>query len=545
MVAPSAIPRALAVTALCVALLPWLGPDAARADTVSAADMQALTNQLRFAAGAPTVPADPRVASAAQHHADYNSLNGTVGHYETAGLTGYTGYGPRDRVAAAGLVTSFVSEVATGGGSGPLAGVQQLWDAPYHRLGLMHPNATTLGWGYSSLGGRESIVADIVYDFGFRAVEFARSPYDGQANVPTSWSGNESPNPLPSGASRPVGYPIMVVYSGAQPVDMRAAEIVAPDGSRAPLYYAPQQFERDYQVIVPQQPLASGTRYHVRFDITVNGAYATNEWDFTTAGSGGFTAAPALTYHEAFVDQSPYPTLQPGMTQSLTVQLRNTGTATWRRGVPGQQANLAINGDATIFAAAGMAVNWLAPNRVAAQTEASVPPNGTAAFTFTVRAPAAPGGYRLPLRGVIDGTAWLDDLGVFLVVTSDWGYHSHWAAQSPYPTLAPGALSGPLWVSFTNSGTRPWVRGILGQQADLGINGDDRTWSSLAVLWLTPDRPAAQAEATVAPGSLGTFSFQVRAPTLPGTYLIHLRPVVDGTSWLEDDGVYLVVTVTN
>ncbi len=539
-----AVPRALALTGLALALLPALPPGPAFADTASATDMQALTNQLRSVSGSPTLGADPRVVSAAQHHADYDALNGVVGHYETAGLPGYTGYAPRDRVAGAGLVASFVSEVATGG-NGALAGVQQLWDAPYHRLGLMHPNATTLGWGHSSLSGRESTVADIVYDFSFRAVDFARSPASGQANVPTSWSGNESPSPLPSGATRPVGYPIMVVYSGAQTVDMRAAEIVAPDGSRVPIYYAPQQFERDYQVIVPQQPLAAGTRYHLRFDITVNGTYVTNEWDFGTVGAVGSAPLPAPTYHEAFVSQSPYPTLQPGTSQALTVQLRNSGTATWQRGVAGQQANLAINGDATTFASLGMAVDWLAPNRVAAQSETSVGPGAVATFTFAVRAPVTPGVYRLPLRGVVDGTAWLDDLGVYLVVTSDWGYHSRWAAQSPYPTLAPGALSAPLSVSFTNTGTRPWVRGVLGQQADLGTNGDDRSWSSLAVGWLAPDRPAAQTEASVPPGGVATFSFQIRAASAPGTYQIHLRPVIDGAVWLEDDGVYLVVTVTN
>src|SRR5207249_10375638 len=100
-----------------------------------------------------------------------------------------------------------------------------------------------------------------------------------------------SPNPLPAGASRPVGYPIMVVYSGGQTVEMRGAEVVAPGGVRLPIYYAPQQFEYDYQVIIPQRPLAPNTTYHVRFDITVAGTWLTNEWDFSTgatiSGGGG------------------------------------------------------------------------------------------------------------------------------------------------------------------------------------------------------------------------------------------------------------------
>ena len=273
----------------------------ADADVVSGTAMMTLHNQMRAAIGAPTIPMDARVTLAAQNHANYNSANRITGHYETAGLPYYTGYGPRDRVIAAGLTTTFVSEVATGGASGALAGVSQLWDAPYHRLGLMHPSASSAGWGHSDLAG-SATVGDITYDFGIRAVDYVRSPANGQTGIPPSWSGNESPNPLPAGVSGPVGYPIMVVYSGGQPVDMRAAEIVAPNGSRVPIYYAPQQFERDYQVIIPQKPLAAGTTYHVRFDINVNGVMVTNQWDFTTAGSG---LGDSLPLHEGGIPVCP------------------------------------------------------------------------------------------------------------------------------------------------------------------------------------------------------------------------------------------------
>jgi hypothetical protein len=52
-----------------------------------------------------------------------------------------------------------------------------------------------------------------------------------------------------------------------------------------------------------------------------------------------------------------------------------------------------------------------------------------------------------------------------------------------------------------------------------------------------------QSESVVAPGTTGTFTFQIRAPSTPGTYAIHLRPVIDGVTWLEDYGVFLYVTV--
>ncbi|MDQ6857996.1 MAG: CAP domain-containing protein [Chloroflexota bacterium] len=508
------------------------------------ADMLQTLNDHRASVGAPTIAADARVNGAAENHANYSSANNYMGHYETGGLPYYTGYSARDRLIATGWTTSFVSEVATGGSSG-VAGVSQLWDAPYHRLGMMHPNSVSTGWGYSVVGSRGSTVGDFVYDFSQRPVDYVRSPAAGQAGIPTSWGGQESPNPLPAGVSGPVGYPIMLVYSAGQNVTMRAAEVVAPSGARLPIYYAPQQFEYDYQVIVPQAPLAAGTTYHVRFDINVNNVMVTNEWDFTTAGGSGTTVPPPPTqsFHSAFQSESAWPTLVPGTSTSLTVTFTNTGTATWQKGVTGKQANLGLNGDTLTFANLGMNDGWLSGNRLATTVEPTVAPGQTATFTFNVRAPTTPGTYRLPLRPVIDGVSWMEDAGVFMVIVSQSSFHSKWLSQSPYPALLAGQISAPLTISFTNTGSSPWVKGVLGQEARLGINLDDVTWAALGVNWPFASRVATQTEANVATGQVGTFTFQVKAPATPGVYSIHVRPVIDGTAWMEDEGVFLVVTV--
>jgi hypothetical protein len=513
----------------------------------SANDMLLLTNQFRYAIGSPTVPSDPRLVQAAQNHANYNSANSILGHYETAGLPYYTGYAPRDRLIAQGWTTSFVSEVATGGSE--LGGVRQLWDAPYHRLGLMHPNATTIGWGHSELNGRQSNVGDIVYNFAIRPVDYVRSPAHMQTNIPTSWSGQESPSPVPAGSSGPYGYPIMVVYSAGQNVQFRAAELVAPGGVRLPFYLAPQQFEYDYQVIVPQRPLATNTTYHVRFDITVAGQWVTNEWDFSTgstvSGGGPTSTVPDSGLHSAWVSQTAVPAMQPASTSQATLLFRNTGTKTWTKGVVGSQVVLGVNGDSASFSALGMNVGWPSANRVAVQNEASVGPGAVASFTFAMKAPFSAGTVRIPLRPVIDGVAWLEDQGVFLLVTTVVDYHSRWVAQSAYPTLKVGQISGPLSISFRNAGSQSWIRGTLGQEARLAVNQDNAQWAALGVNWLSANRVAAQTEATVTPGGVGTFTFQVRAPMTPGLYAIHLRPVIDAVSWMEDEGIFLYITVTN
>ena len=513
----------------------------------SAVDMLALTNQLRSATGSPAVPSDPRLVQAAQNHANYNSANGVLGHYETAGNPYYTGYAPRDRLIAQGWTTSFVSEVATGGSE--LGGVQQLWDAPYHRLGLMHPNATTIGWGHSELNGRQNNVGDIVYNFGIRPVEFVRSPAHMQTRIPTSWSGHESPSPLPSGVSGPVGYPIMVVYSAGQNVQFRAAELYAANGTRLAFYVAPQQFEYDYQVIIPQRPLAVNTTYHVRFDITVAGQWLTNEWDFSTgstvSGGGSTSSVSDSGLHSAWTSQTQVPAMQPASTSQVTLLFRNTGTKTWTRGLAGSQVALGVNGDSAAFSAMGMNVGWPSANRVAVQNEGSVGPGGIASFTFTVKAPFSAGTVRIPLRPVIDGVAWLEDQGVFVPVTTVVDYHSRWVSESAFPTLKVGQLSGPLSIVFRNSGSLSWIRGTLGQEARLAVNQDNAQWAALGVNWLSANRVAPQTEATVVPGGVATFTFQVRAPSTPGLYAIHLRTVIDAVTWMEDEGVFLYITVTN
>src|SRR5437016_14507603 len=66
----------------------------------SATDMLLLTNQFRYAVASPSVPADPRLTQAAQNHANSNSANVILGHYDTSGPLYYSSYSARDRLIA-------------------------------------------------------------------------------------------------------------------------------------------------------------------------------------------------------------------------------------------------------------------------------------------------------------------------------------------------------------------------------------------------------------------------------------------------------------
>ena len=237
-------------------------------------------NDLRAAVGAPAVRSDDRVSAAAQHHAEYLARAGAIGHDETPGTPGFTGTTVQERLAAQGYTGATASEVAASSDSGT-EDVGYLWELPYHRLGLMHPHAVVAGWGHAEIGGHTATVGVIVFDFASAAPERVLSPAPGQ-RVSASWHGIESPDALPAGAARPVGYPVMVVYSGARSVDMKSAKLTDASGREVAFSVVPRIYEPDYAAIVPVPPLASGARYRVRLELTVAGRDVVDEWEFET-----------------------------------------------------------------------------------------------------------------------------------------------------------------------------------------------------------------------------------------------------------------------
>lgn len=62
--------------------------------------------------------------------------------------------------------------------------------------------------------------------------------------------------------------------------------------------------------------------------------------------------------------------------------------------------------------------------------------------------------------------------------------------------------------------------------------------------WLSPSRAVAMTESSVAPGSNGTFTFQVQAPA-SGTYEERFSLVAENLAWFNDPGMYFYFDVRN
>lgn len=136
------------------------------------------------------------------------------------------------------------------------------------------------------------------------------------------------------------------------------------------------------------------------------------------------------------------------------------------------------------------------------------------------------------------------------------GFHAAWYGQSGYMRLCPGGTARAT-LAYYNSGSRGWVAGRMGEAAYLGtwanepgqdqpsILGGDGQLGSPATGWPRFNRIAQQPAPYVGPGQVAWFQFNLQAPSLPGTYRLYVRPLIEGATWLEDIGVFWQVLVLN
>ncbi|HKY51150.1 MAG TPA: hypothetical protein VJP45_07825 [Candidatus Limnocylindria bacterium] len=117
---------------------------------------------------------------------------------------------------------------------------------------------------------------------------------------------------------------------------------------------------------------------------------------------------------------------------------------------------------------------------------------------------------------------------------------SQWHSQTAAPVIAVGATAE-ITIQYRNVGNTPWVKDSP-SEIRLGEIGSPPLPAAMRVGWFAADRPAAQSEAVVDERDLATFTFKVIG-TAPGTYRLRVRPVVDGVKWLEDEGVFVEITV--
>jgi uncharacterized protein YkwD len=271
----------------------------------------AFTNAVRHNVGYPTaIAVDNGLTTSSQNHASYLVANSTMGHYETAGLPGYTGASPFGRIAAVGFPNA-ATEVTISGDvrafSSSLTAVQLIFDAPYHRMAMLADYARMgVGSVNSATWGAFNI------DFGDQTTDLSSSqvvayPYAGQTVVPTSWYAYEDPDPFasaPQYRQTNTGYPVTI--QGKLFSKLSSVHISISDSGGNTVLCQLQTPENDSHLTsgamcIPFAPLTASSTYTVHAVGVLTDSFATGAaahpmdltWSFTTASPSDAKAKAA------------------------------------------------------------------------------------------------------------------------------------------------------------------------------------------------------------------------------------------------------------
>ncbi|WP_137923054.1 CAP domain-containing protein [Cupriavidus sp. 2SB] len=266
-------------------------------------------NYRREQVGLAPLTARDALNTVAQNHTAYMLANQTLTHDEQSGKTGYTGAAPNDRIQAA-YASNATAEVVAGANRWTSAAnanlsmspkdalVVDLINAPFHRAALLGSYGSA-GSGFAeSVGAGSSGGTTANYyqtiDLADRSVggadnQMVAYPWNGQADVPTSWVNNESPNPAPSYAGQTMGYPVTVQsVNTSLTFNADTFSITDASGNNVPCEKVDARTSgmssaaRGLAICTPRTPLASKTRYNVTVGGTLNGQGVNLNWSFTT-----------------------------------------------------------------------------------------------------------------------------------------------------------------------------------------------------------------------------------------------------------------------
>jgi len=116
-------------------------------------------------------------------------------------------------------------------------------------------------------------------------------------------------------------------------------------------------------------------------------------------------------------------------------------------------------------------------------------------------------------------------------------YTWEYVGQSASGNLVAGQKT--TWtLSARNTGTATWTNSGA-NPVRLGTDRTrDRFSSFCTATWVNCARPAQLNEANVPPGSIGTFTFEVQAPTSSANYSEYFNLVAEGNTWMNELGMF-------
>lgn len=253
-------------------------------DGVAAARALDRLNYYRGLAGSGFAKLDSKLSDGAQKHANWlvmNNVNlatvGLAAHEELPGTPGYS---------LAGYNAGHNSVIYEG--VGPVEAVDNWFRTLYHRLGMLDPNLTKVGFGLAG----SFVVLDIGSGRNTGALATPAAvvyPCPGQINVPVDYK-REIPHPITGDDS--LGIPITAEFFGPFGYDVSDISASLTDldsGDSVPFYFQTpgNPFLQDWDYgqllcLIPKNPLRGGGHFEVGLTGYVDGSRYNYEWVFTT-----------------------------------------------------------------------------------------------------------------------------------------------------------------------------------------------------------------------------------------------------------------------
>ena len=252
-------------------------------------------NAIRSEAGLAPVRVDRAIQSAAQRHAEYlldnDSADGAAAHTESPDLDGFSGEHYWERMAASGVDLTETPALGEVVATHPRAAsaVVHWMETAYHRLPLLSPNASSVGYGQALDGDRSVNVMNLgAYtrdDGGWPTL--VPYPAPNAIDVPLSWDGLEYPAP----PAPPGGFPSgpVISLSSSLGVEVRIAEhlVFGAGGASEPHVLLSSEndpnLERSSAVVLyPTDPLQPEMDYTVHLTGTLDGVPFERRWTFRT-----------------------------------------------------------------------------------------------------------------------------------------------------------------------------------------------------------------------------------------------------------------------
>lgn len=268
--------------------------------------------------------------------------------------------------------------------------------------------------------------------------------------------------------------------------------------------------------------------------------------------------------------------LAPGTRGEVTVEVKNSGSATWTRTGSNYVSIYAYDPVrklevGSVFYTSG----WDAPTRAARLPVDQVKPGETATFRFPIVAPSKLGSYTTEFVVVAEGLVRMSNGRFHVTVNSS---NSAVTLPTPAPAVVAPAtvpvqtgiptgstkyaaqyVSGvaPAWqieldqnviaeIAYKNVGTETWKRDegafVSLYAVEGGASGSkERTSSFQDVSW-SGARASKMVEKEVKPGAIGHFKVELRAKT-PGDYREEFILAAENVAWMADSRVFLNIKV--